>query len=129
MAGSQQASHGVSNLSTDTHKALLCTLDARKQLIGVSRLQLQDKSLAEALLSGSGRELRLRLPWGPSVEDALLGPAGPSSGPEEEKPDQQELSSKVMHPFCIQLHALNIMTWPGSPNAASEGTCECSAGR
>ena len=60
---------------------------------------MQDKSLAEALLSGSGRELQISLPWGLSVEDALLGPAGLSSGPEEEKPDQQQLSSKVMHPL------------------------------
>ena len=64
---------------------------------------MQDKSLAEVLLVGSSRELRLSLPWGPSVEDALLGPAGPSSGPEEEKSDQQELSSKVMHTFCMEL--------------------------
>ena len=91
-------------LCLHTARKQFCAQHApRKRLTGVSGLQLQDKSLAEALLLGSGWELRVSLPWGPSVEDALLGPAGPSSGPEEEKPDQQELSSKVMRPFCIQL--------------------------
>ena len=85
---------------------------------------MQDKSLAEVLLVGSSQKLRLSLPWGPSVEDALLGPAGPSSGPEEEKPDQQELSSKVKRPFFMALSGLVIMVWPGSPDSAYKGSCE-----
>ena len=92
--------------------------------MGLRCLQMQDKSLAEVLLSDAGRQLRLSLPWGPSVEDALLGPDGLSSGPEEESPDQQELSSKVMHPFCMELKFLVIMMWPGSPDSASKGSCE-----
>ena len=92
--------------------------------MGLLCLQMQEKSLAEVLLVGAGRELRLSLPWGPSVEDALLGQAGPSAGPEEEKPDQQELSSKVMHPSCMELKVLVIMRWPGSPDSASEGSCK-----
>lgn len=92
--------------------------------MGSDCLQLQDKSLAEVLLKAAGRELRLSLPWGPSVEDALLGPAGPSPGPEEEKPDQQELSSKVMHPFCMELKVLGIVMWPGSPDLASKESCK-----
>ena len=44
----------------------------RKQLMVLSCLQPEDKSLAEALLLGSARELRFSLPWGQAVEDTAI---------------------------------------------------------
>lgn len=57
---------------------------------------MHERSLAEALLASTastGKRSNLSVPWGPSVEDALLGTeGGPSSMTEE---DSADLSAKV----------------------------------